>query len=54
MWPSSPEIRARWDLGVVYDVGHNTPELERHMVDGQPMELIVHRKGATPVSPTKT
>jgi tRNA-splicing ligase RtcB (3'-phosphate/5'-hydroxy nucleic acid ligase) len=35
------------DLGVVYDVCHNTAKLERHMVDGEPMELIVHRKGAT-------
>ena len=35
------------DLGLLYDVSHNTCKLERHTVDGQPMELFVHRKGAT-------
>ncbi len=35
------------DLGVIYDVCHNTAKLERHVVDGEPMELVVHRKGAT-------
>ena len=34
-------------LSVVYDVCHNTAKLERHEVDGQPLELVVHRKGAT-------
>jgi len=34
-------------LGVVYDVCHNTAKLERHVVDGVPAELVVHRKGAT-------
>jgi tRNA-splicing ligase RtcB len=34
-------------LSVVYDVCHNTAKLERHAVDGQTMELVVHRKGAT-------
>lgn len=37
------------DLGldVVYDVCHNTAKVERHLVDGVPTELVVHRKGAT-------
>jgi tRNA-splicing ligase RtcB len=37
------------DLGleVVYDVCHNTAKIERHVVDGVPTELVVHRKGAT-------
>jgi tRNA-splicing ligase RtcB len=35
------------DLGVIYDVCHNTAKLERHVVDGKLMELVVHRKGAT-------
>jgi tRNA-splicing ligase RtcB len=35
------------DLGLLYDVSHNTCKLERHLVDGQPMDLFVHRKGAT-------
>ena len=34
-------------LGVVYDVCHNTAKVERHVVDGDSMELVVHRKGAT-------
>ncbi len=34
-------------LGVIYDVCHNTAKLERHVVDGQALELVVHRKGAT-------
>ncbi len=34
-------------LSVVYDVCHNTAKLERHAVDGQLMDLVVHRKGAT-------
>jgi tRNA-splicing ligase RtcB (3'-phosphate/5'-hydroxy nucleic acid ligase) len=34
-------------LSVIYDVCHNTAKLERHVVDGQALELVVHRKGAT-------
>jgi tRNA-splicing ligase RtcB len=34
-------------LSVIYDVCHNTAKLERHVVDGRPVELVVHRKGAT-------
>ena len=34
-------------LSVVYDVCHNTAKLERHVVDGESLELVVHRKGAT-------
>jgi tRNA-splicing ligase RtcB len=34
-------------LDVIYDVCHNTAKLERHVVDGEPLELVVHRKGAT-------
>ena len=41
--------RAPADLGMemVYDVAHNTAKLETHRVDGEPRELLVHRKGAT-------
>ncbi len=37
------------DLGleVVYDVCHNIAKVERHVVDGEPVEVVVHRKGAT-------
>lgn len=37
------------ELGLhqVYDVAHNTAKLERHNVDGQMRDVLVHRKGAT-------
>lgn len=37
------------DLGMhmVYDVAHNTAKFERHLVNGQMKNLLVHRKGAT-------
>ncbi len=34
-------------IRTVYDVGHNNVKLERHMVDGREIELLVHRKGST-------
>jgi tRNA-splicing ligase RtcB len=37
----------RLGLHMVYDVCHNIAKLERHVVDGEAMELLVHRKGAT-------
>jgi tRNA-splicing ligase RtcB len=41
--------RSARDLGldVVYDVCHNTAKLESHLVDAKPVDLVVHRKGAT-------
>lgn len=41
--------RSPEDLGMhmIYDVAHNTAKLERHTVDGQERNLLVHRKGAT-------
>ena len=38
---------AELGLSVVYDVCHNTAKLERHRVDGEALDLVVHRKGAT-------
>ncbi|MBU0531988.1 RtcB family protein [Candidatus Micrarchaeota archaeon] len=37
------------DLGMhqIYDICHNRASVEKHEVDGQMRELIVHRKGAT-------
>jgi tRNA-splicing ligase RtcB len=35
------------ELGVVFDVSHNTCKEERHFVDGKDRRLFVHRKGAT-------
>ena len=41
------EVMPRADLKVLFDVSHNTCKLERHIVDGQPRDLYIHRKGAT-------
>ncbi|MEM4662570.1 MAG: RtcB family protein [Candidatus Diapherotrites archaeon] len=35
------------DVKVLYDVGHNTAKIEKHVVDGKEMELLVQRKGST-------
>src|SRR3989337_2868682 len=32
---------------VIYDVCHNPAKLERHVVEGEPLDVVVHRKGAT-------
>lgn len=34
-------------IDLVYDVAHNIAKKERHSVDGQSMDVLVHRKGAT-------
>ena len=39
------------DMHVIYDVSHNVAKMEEHMVDGKPMNLLVHRKGATRAFP---
>jgi tRNA-splicing ligase RtcB (3'-phosphate/5'-hydroxy nucleic acid ligase) len=43
--------RSAEDLGLrmVYDVAHNTAKLERHKLDGQERQVLVHRKDATRV-----
>ncbi len=38
-------------LALVYDVAHNIAKEEEHEVDGRPMRLLVHRKGATRAFP---
>ncbi|MEE9583934.1 MAG: RtcB family protein [Candidatus Brocadiales bacterium] len=38
-------------LDLVYDVCHNIAKFEDHTVDGRPMRLCVHRKGATRALP---
>jgi tRNA-splicing ligase RtcB len=35
------------DLRQVYDVAHNMGKIEEHTIDGETMEVCVHRKGAT-------
>jgi tRNA-splicing ligase RtcB len=37
----------RCDLGLLFDVSHNTCKVESHVVDGKRHDLFVHRKGAT-------
>jgi tRNA-splicing ligase RtcB (3'-phosphate/5'-hydroxy nucleic acid ligase) len=41
------EIFPDVELPLLYDVSHNTCKVEEHQVDGKPMRLYVHRKGAT-------
>jgi tRNA-splicing ligase RtcB len=36
-----------WYLRQVYDIAHNMGKVETHIVDGQPIKVCVHRKGAT-------
>ena len=37
------------ELGLeqVYDISHNTAMLEKHVIDGEEKEVLIHRKGAT-------
>lgn len=39
------------DMKLVYDVAHNIAKIEKHKVDGQERDVIVHRKGATRAFP---
>jgi tRNA-splicing ligase RtcB len=34
-------------LALLYDVSHNICKVERHVIDAEPRQLYVHRKGAT-------
>jgi tRNA-splicing ligase RtcB len=36
-----------WHLSQVYDIAHNMGKIETHQVDGETVEVCVHRKGAT-------
>jgi tRNA-splicing ligase RtcB len=36
-----------WQLHQVYDIAHNMGKIETHKVEGKPMKVCVHRKGAT-------
>ncbi len=35
------------DLRLLYDVSHNTCKEEKHSLEGKPVKLFIHRKGAT-------
>ncbi|MFQ5340083.1 MAG: RtcB family protein [Anaerolineae bacterium] len=37
----------RWDVFQIYDIAHNMGKVEQHTVDGETVEVCVHRKGAT-------
>jgi tRNA-splicing ligase RtcB len=39
------------DMKLVYDVAHNIAKVEKHKVDGEERNLVVHRKGATRAFP---
>lgn len=39
------------ELRLLYDVSHNTCQVEEHLTDGRPKRLFVHRKGATRAFP---
>lgn len=39
------------DMHVIYDVSHNIAKVERHKVNGELKNLLVHRKGATRAFP---
>jgi tRNA-splicing ligase RtcB len=34
-------------MHIIYDVAHNIAKIEKHKIDGEEKEVIVHRKGAT-------
>jgi tRNA-splicing ligase RtcB len=36
-----------WHLHQVYDIAHNMGKIETHVIDGKPVKVCVHRKGAT-------
>lgn len=35
------------EMNLIYDVAHNIAKLEKHVIDGEEHEFIIHRKGAT-------
>ena len=39
------------ELKIIYDVAYNIAKVEKHLVDGQERNLVVHRKGATRAFP---
>ncbi len=41
------KLRRGWQLHQVYDICHNIAKLETHTVEGETVQVCVHRKGAT-------
>jgi tRNA-splicing ligase RtcB len=42
----APQFK-HFHLALIYDIAHNIAKIEEHVVNGQRMKVIVHRKGAT-------
>jgi tRNA-splicing ligase RtcB (3'-phosphate/5'-hydroxy nucleic acid ligase) len=40
-------------MPVIYDVAHNIAKVETHIIDGKPVRVVVHRKGATRAFPNQ-
>jgi tRNA-splicing ligase RtcB (3'-phosphate/5'-hydroxy nucleic acid ligase) len=40
-------VVTNWHLHQVYDIAHNMGKIETHVIDGKPIKVCVHRKGAT-------
>lgn len=43
----APHFKRGWQLIQVYDIAHNMGKIETHVIDGRPVKVCVHRKGAT-------
>jgi tRNA-splicing ligase RtcB len=39
-------------MKLVYDVAHNIAKVEKHKINGEQKNLVVHRKGATRAFPS--
>jgi tRNA-splicing ligase RtcB len=43
----SRKSSGKYNLGLVYDVAHNIAKFEEHEIDGEKVNVCMHRKGAT-------
>ena len=50
-WADAMSDGSSSGLRVLYDVAHNIAKIEKHLIQGQPKELVLHRKGATRAFP---
>lgn len=41
------KVAPDWELRQVYDIAHNMAKVEQHQMNGDQVEVVVHRKGAT-------
>ena len=47
------ESAEKLGMHMVYDVAHNIAKFEKHIVNGKPKKVVVHRKGATRAFPAE-